>query len=288
MTKTKINTTVLMSGAEYFDDGFAINAYMDDHVPVDVAKALAEHKAIQTAFEQAGIEVVKVPAPESCQDGVYTANWALIAGRKAIMSNLPNKRKAEEVYADKVLSEQGFEIVRLPEQFRFSGQGDALPCGKYLFVGSEYRTDHELWPLLARETGLHVIGLQTIPQEDEAGHPVINKVTGWPDSFFYDLDLALAVITPDLIAWCPEAFLPESRKRIEDLTDVEKIEVSLDEAMHASACNLVSTGETVVMGSRAPKLRQQLENRGFKVIAPDVTELMKGGGFIRCTSLTII
>lgn len=283
----QINISVLMSGAEYFDDGFAINAYMDDHVPVDVTKAVAEHRSIQEAFERAGIEVVKVPAPEGCQDGVYTANWALIAGNKAIMSNLPNKRQAEGPYAEAILRGRGFEITKLPQDIHFSGQGDALPCGRYLFVGTGYRTSAEAHSLLASETGLEVVSLQTIPQTDESGQPVINPVTGWPDSFFYDLDLALSVITPGLIAWCPEAFTPPSQEKIRAITDLDKIEVSLDEAMQASACNLVSTGETVIMGSRAPQLRQALENHGLTVLAPDITELMKGGGFIRCTSLTL-
>lgn len=276
-----------MSGAEYFDDKDAINAYMDNHVPVDVAKATAEHAEIQRCFEQAGIEVVKVSAPINCQDAVYTANWALISGNKAIMSNLPNKRQSEEEYAQKTLHDLGYEIIKLPRLLRFSGQGDALPCGKYLFVGTEYRTSPEVHELLAQETGLEIIGVQTIPELDEYKKPVTNAVTGWPDSFFYDLDLAIAVITPTLIAWCPEAFTPDSRDKIESLTDLEKIEVSLEEAMQASACNLVSTGETVIMGARAPKLKSELETRGFKVLAPDVTELMKGGGFIRCTSLTL-
>ena len=71
------------------------------------------------------------------------------------------------------------------------------------------------------------------------------------------------------------------------ISDIEKIEVSLEEAMQASACNLVSTGETVVMGNQAPKLKKDLESKGLKVITVEVTELMKGGGFIRCTSLSI-
>lgn len=276
-----------MSGAEYFDDGFAINAYMDDHVPVDVQKAVTEHRDIQAAFEEAGIEVVKVPAPEGCQDGVYTANWALVRGDKAVMSNLPNKRQTEEPYAEDILRAHGKQVIKLPDEFHFSGQGDALPCGKYLFVGAGYRTSPEVHSLLASELGYEVISLKTVPQLDRNRQPVINAVTGWPDSFFYDLDLALSVIRPDLIAWCPEAFLPESQERIRALPGLYKIEVSLDEAMQASACNLVSTGEAVVMGSRAPKLRAALEENGLKVITPEITELMKGGGFIRCTSLTL-
>lgn len=283
----KINRKVLMSGAEYFDDHDAINAYMDDHVPVDVQKALQEHQSIHEAFLEAGIEVIKVNAPQGCQDGVYTANWALISGKKAILANLPNKRQAEEPYAEQVLKDRGFEIVKMPSEFAFSGQGDSLPCGKYLFTGTTYRTSSEVHPLLARETGLHVVNVQTIPELDEQQQPVINKVTGWPDSFFYDIDLAIAVIRPNLIAWCPEAFLPESQERIRALQDIEKIEVSLEEAMQASACNLVSTGVTVIMGSQAPQLKKDLESKGLEVIAVDVTELMKGGGFIRCMSLTL-
>ncbi len=288
MNNIKINTKVLMSGAEYFDDHDAINAYMDDSVPVSVERAAQEHADIENAFTQAGIEVLKVPAPEGAQDGVYTANWALCIDGKAIMSNLPDKRHdTESLYAERVLHGLGKNIIKLPRQYKFSGQGDALPCGKYLFVGSGYRTDKEVWPLLARETGLHVVGLQTVPQLDAEGNPTINSVTGWPDSFFYDIDLALAVISPTLIAWCPEAFTSESRARVQALTDIDTIEVDYDEATRASASNLVSTGVTVVMGHRAPKLCAALESRGLTVITPHVTELMKGGGFIRCTSLTL-
>ena len=283
----KINTKVLMSGADYFDDGFAINAYMDDQVPVDVQKAIAEHADIRRCFEQAGIEVVKVDAPEGCQDGVYAANWALVRGNKAVMANLPNKREAEEGYAESILTSMGYETVKLPKEFRFSGQGDSLSCGNYLFTGSEYRTSHEVHPLLARELGYEVIGLQTVPQMDGQQKPVTNAVTGWPDSFFYDIDLALAVINDSTIAWCPEAFMPSSQERIRALQDIDKIEVSLEEAMQGFACNLVSTGESVVMSDQAPKLQKALESRGLKVITPHVTELLKGGGFIRCSSLSV-
>jgi N-dimethylarginine dimethylaminohydrolase len=283
----QINTRVLMSGADFFDDHDAINAYMDDHIPVDRQKAIDEHKRIAESFCEADIEVVKTEAPENCQDGVYTANWALCVGNKAIMANLPNKRRPEEAYAEKVLLGLDKNIIHLPKEFRFSGQGDALPCGKYLLVGTTYRTSPEVHPLLARETGLEVISVQTIPQLDHSGNPVTNAVTGWPDSFFYDLDLAVAIISPTLIAWCPEALDEESQRRIRALHDLDKIEVTLEEAKNASACNLVSTGETVIMGNKAPLLEAALQQHGLKVITVDVSELMKGGGFIRCTSLTI-
>ncbi len=260
---------------------------MDDKNPVSTSIANKEHKDIVSCFKKAGIEAVQVPPPIDCQDGVYTANWALVVGNKAILSNLPNKRQPEEKYAEKVLRGLGKKIVKLPKEIHFSGQGDALPCGKYLFVGSHYRTSIEAHPLLARETGLEVIGLETVPQYDNSHKPIKNSITGWPDSFFYDLDLALAVITPNLIAWCPEAFLPSSQERINNIKDIDKIEVSLEEAMNGFACNLVSTGKEVIMSNKSPKLRSELEKRGHKTYTPNISELLKGGGFIRCISLSI-
>ena len=281
-----INTVLLMSGADYFDDGFAINAHMDAGVPVDVEKAKGEHEAIRKAFEQAGIQAIKVEPPAGCQDGVYAANWGLCRGNKVVLSSLPNKRQAETPYAEQVLRSLGKEIIHVPDGLRFSGQGDALPCGNLLFAGSVYRTDLAVHQFLADSLGYEVISLQTIPQTDVNGRLLTNPVTGWPDSFFYDIDLALAVIREDLIAWCPEAFLPDSQAKIQAL-EIDKIEVYLGETQKDFACNLVSTGETVIMSAHAPALHAELEKRGLTVIPINAGELAKGGGFIRCTSLSL-
>jgi N-dimethylarginine dimethylaminohydrolase len=106
------------------------------------------------------------------------------------------------------------------------------------------------------------------------------------DSFFYDVDLALAVIDEGAIAVCLEAFDEESRQKILE-APVEKIFVSLEEAREGFALNMVSTGKTVVMSSRAPEFASVLRGRGMEVLSLDISELAKGGGFIRCVSLTL-
>jgi N-dimethylarginine dimethylaminohydrolase len=210
------------------------------------------------------------------------------------MARLPNKRKDEEAYAENCLKNLGMEIIKVPGNLRFSGQGDSLPCGNYLFTGSIYRTDPETHAFLAEALGYEVISLQTKPLRGffGRGKQVINATTGWPDSYYYDIDLALAVIkAPEgnqkgLIAWCPEAFMKESAAKIRQLP-IDQIEVSLYEAKKAFACNLVSTGETVIMSAFAPQFKKALHSRGLKTITPEVRELGKGGGYIRCTTLTI-
>ena len=291
----KTNRTVLMSDALNFSAEQAINPYyFDSHT--NTTSAQAEHDAIRGALESVGVNVVTIASPKESQDGVYTANWALVRGNKAIPARLPNVRKAEEAYARKALKELGKELIEVPEGLRFSGQGDALACGEYLFCGRGYRSDEAAQAFAADTLGYTRIQLQTIPQLDETGSPVVNAVSGWEDSFFYDIDLALAIIkhpeneTPGLIAYCPEAFTEESNRLIENLEHdgaIKTIRVSLDEAERAFACNLVSTGEAVVMGDGAPELKAALEAHGLTVLTPHIRELSKGGGYIRCTTLTI-
>lgn len=288
-----INTTVLMSGVDYFDDGQAINPFMTQVEPINLEKAQIEHQNIRSALESVGVTVLKVNPPANCQDGVYTANWALVRGGKAVLASLPNARKAEEAYAEEILVAQGKTVIRLPEGLKFSGQGDALPCGNLLFCGSQYRSDVEAQQFVAEQLGYERVQLLTIPVLDETGQPVINKFSGWPDSFYYDIDLALSVLRAPaegqkgLIAWCPEAFTRESQDILRALNSIDKIEVSKAEAQEGFACNLVSTGEVVIMNEGGVQLAADIEAHGLRTIRLHNPELSKGGGSIRCTTLTL-
>lgn len=292
-----------MTGAEHFDDGDAINVLMDSSIPVDVEAAIAEHATIKAALESAGIKVVKIPTPPGLQDAVYTANWALVSGGKALMSRLPNTRQPEEAYALQAVKDAGLEALILPDDVeRFSGQGDALPCGDIVFTQSPFRTTTAAHKYLKDWMGFkEVISLKTKPARrfGSWGPAIVNEVTGWPDSPTYDIDLAIAILKwPEpgqddqsgqkgLIAWCPEVFKRSSRKIMRAFDGVDKIEVSRKEAMNAYALNMVSTGETVIMNAGAPLFAADMEAHGLKVITLDLPELRKGGGSIRCSTLTL-
>ncbi len=289
---TRINRTVLMSDALHFSANQAINPYYNDQ-NVDISKALHEHIAISTALSSAGIIITSVPSPLESQDGVYTANWALVRGDTAILARLPDVRRAEIGHAQQVLENLGKTVIEVPAGLKFSGQGDALACGNFLFCGQGYRSDEAAQAFAAEKLDYQRIQLQTIPELDSAGLPMLNAVSGWADSFFYDIDLALSIIKgPEadkkgLIAYCPDAFTPESQAILLAFDGVEKITVSIDEATHAFASNLVSTGEVVIMSAHAPLLKASLESHGLIVLTPEISELAKGGGYIRCTTLTL-
>lgn len=279
-----INQKLLVSGADYFTDDYKINPYYTE-TKINREKAIAEHARIVECFREAGIEIIKVDPPKGCQDGVYTANWAIVKDGIAVMARLPEARKGEEVYARKKLEEQGIKTYLVPENYLYSGQGDSLRCGKYLFAGRGYRSDPEAQTFVADKLGLELIQVHANPQLNADGSIHINPATNHADSFWYDLDLAISIIDEHTIAYCPGALDEESNKKLEAIQDLDKIIVDYDECTKGFACNLVSTGKHVIMSANAPKLKSALEARGLTCITPEITELLKGGGYIRCISL---
>jgi N-dimethylarginine dimethylaminohydrolase len=203
---------------------------------------------------------------------VYTANAAFVRGGRAMLGDPPPERKAEIPYFRDWFADQGVEALEAP--YPFSGQGDALACGDLLLAGHGQRTDVRMHGVLAEYLGYdadEIIPLRTVDEQ------------------WYDLDLAVAVVSPDAVAYNPEALDGPSRRWMQQLrTDrgIDLIEVSAAEAARF-ALNLISDGSTVTMTSGAPQLATQLRARGLTVVELATTELRKGGGGVRCTALTL-
>lgn len=294
-----INRSVLMSDTDNYEGVIELNLYSDENIQPDKNLAKIEHDAFGDALRKVGISVLKRRSAKGCQDSVYTANWAFCRGDVAVMAKLPNARHAEERHAERILWGLGKKTIHPPLSIeRYSGQGDTLLCGNVLFVGSGYRTDPEmaeylqhLWP------DYTVVPVQTVPKLDDDGEPVINKVSGWEDSEFYDIDLAIGIIRPPtlegrgLIAVCREAFTDSSLERIEKAAsenNIDIIYVSYDEAVTAFACNFISNGrDAVVMSEGAPQFEEDLSRLSIRSILCKLKELNKAGGGGRCVGLTL-
>lgn len=277
---------MLVSDARYLQP-MGINAYEDTGDQPDINEGIAEHQAAISAYQQAGIHIDQVPSPENCQDGVFTANWGLVWNGRALLSKLPNLRQAEEIYAEQTLKKLGFETRRA--SVLFSGQGDALIIGgNRVIIGDGYRTDAKVASEIREWLGLEVTVARTKPKRSfPFGPPVKNKVTGLWDSYYYDLDLAVGVIKPDLIAVCFDALTGKGESAIKKLKNVEIIPVSEYEAKEQLACNFVSNGETVVVSEGAKQLAVDLRAKGLKVVSLPNRQLRKSGGGFRCISLSL-
>lgn len=261
-----MNKTLLVSDANNFSVEFEINPYMHKVDQPDWDQSVVEHDAIVSAHREAGRTTEYIPTVSGCPDMVYTANGALVHGNRAILAQLPPEREPELPHFRRWFLEHGYDLVDAP--YRFSGQGDALAFGSRLFAGSGWRTDKAMHPFIADTLGYDVVPVRTVSDR------------------WYDIDLAIAVITPETIAWCPEAFDHRSRRTVRELSGVELIEVGVDEA-ELFALNLVSDTTTVTMTTGAPRLAQHLRDRGYRVVELPTEELKKGGGGIRCTSLAL-
>lgn len=292
------NQHLLMSGADYMSNALAINPYMHSDQPFDVAKAMQQHAGIMAALQGIDIKITKVDPPKDCQDGIFTANEALLGvdNTTMLMGRLPRGREAETPYFTNILRNLGKQVVTLPNpDWYFSGQGDALRYGDYLLAGQGFRTapGPEVHDWIASNMGYQVVRLQTVPLLNDDGSANINSVTGLPNSEFYDIDYAVAPIrwptstAPGLLAVCREAFTPSSLAALQALPNTEIIWVSHNEATGVSACNLVSTGEAVVMNAGAPQLEAALRTAGLQVVTTVNDELKKNGGSVRCTTLTL-
>ncbi|NED62794.1 ornithine--oxo-acid transaminase, partial [Streptomyces sp. SID10244] len=63
--------------------------------------------------------------------------------------------------------------------------------------------------------------------------------------------------------------------------------VATDDDAAALGLNLVSDGRHVVMTDAAPHLTELLRAAGYDTIAIDLSELLKGGGGIKCCTLEL-
>jgi N-dimethylarginine dimethylaminohydrolase len=272
MIGAAVNSEILVSDATYFRIEYEINPYMDTGLQPDVRVATVEHEAIVRAHRAAGRRVRHIPAAWECPDMVYTANAAVVRGSRAVLGYPPPERKSEIPYFRDWLEADGFEVLEAP--YPFSGQGDALACGELLLAGYGQRTDRRMHDVLADHLDYDVdqiVPLRTVSAQ------------------WYDLDLAVAVVGADTLAYHPHALDEPSRRRLESLRrdrGIDLVEVSTADAARF-ALNLVSDGVTVTMTAGAPRLAAALRARGFAVVELDTTELRKGGGGVRCTALTL-
>jgi N-dimethylarginine dimethylaminohydrolase len=105
------------------------------------------------------------------------------------------------------------------------------------------------------------------------------------DPRFYHLDTALAVLDDTTIAYYPPAFSDDARTTLLELFP-DAIEVAEADA-NVLGLNVVSDGLNVVMPAAATGFAEQLRAAGFRPIGVDLSELLKGGGSVKCCTLEV-
>nr|WSW47524.1 arginine deiminase-related protein [Streptomyces sp. NBC_01001] len=257
----------LMCRPSHFEVVYAINPWMDPEKPVDTELAVLQWERLRELYRELGHTVELIDPVPGLPDMVYAANGATVVDGRVLGARFRNAERIPEgpAYLD-WFRENGFTELHDPEYVN-EGEGDFLVTAGFVLAGYGFRSD------------------ERSHQEAEAffGRPVISLEL--VDPRYYHLDTALAVLDGDEIMYHPEAFAPGSRALLETLFP-DALPVSAEDAA-VFGLNVVSDGLNVVLPEAAEGLAGRLRERGFRPIGMDLSELLKGGGSVKCCTLEI-
>ncbi|MEV6733073.1 dimethylargininase [Streptomyces sp. NPDC051364] len=257
----------LMCRPSHFEVVYAINPWMDPEKPVDTELAVLQWERLRELYRELGHTVELIDPVPGLPDMVYAANGATVVDGRVLGARFRNAERIPEgpAYLD-WFRENGFTELHDPEYVN-EGEGDFLVTAGFVLAGYGFRSD------------------ERSHQEAEAffGRPVISLEL--VDPRYYHLDTALAVLDGDEIMYHPEAFAPGSRALLETLFP-DALLVSAEDAA-VFGLNAVSDGLNVVLPEAAEGLAGRLRERGFRPIGMDLSELLKGGGSVKCCTLEI-
>lgn len=256
----------VMTAPQFFAVEYVINPWMDTATPVDPLRALAQWEDLRRTYTELGHTVELIEPVNGLPDMVYAANGGLIVSGKAVVARFAHtERAAESVAHADWMSRNGY----LPAETRHAneGQGDFLVVGTTILAGHGFRTDRRAHDEVAEHIGMPVIPLELV------------------DPRFYHLDTALAVLDDDTIAYYPPAFAEHSRATLAERFP-DAIEVLSADA-YTLGLNAVSDGLNVVLPAAATGFAEQLRAHGFRPVGVDLSELLKGGGSVKCCTLEV-
>ena len=272
-TRTAHHRRYLMCKPEHFTVNYSINPWMEPANPTDTAKAVAQWQKLYDLYIELGHEVELIEPLAGYPDMVYTANGGfLIDGRAYVPSFYYEQRQGESPAFADWFRANGFDAV-MPKEIN-EGEGDFLLAGDVILAGTGFRSAGDSHREVSEVFGREVVTLTLV------------------DPRFYHLDTALTVLDPVVeegrtagIAYLPHAFDEASQKVLAERFP-DAILVS-DEDGAVFGLNSASDGYNVVISPRAKGFEKQLRERGYNPILIDLSELLLGGGGIKCCTLEL-
>ncbi|MEV5040416.1 dimethylargininase [Microbacterium sp. LMI1x-1-1.1] len=275
VTRIAQHRRYLMCRPEHFTVSYSINPWMEPSRPTDTAKAVRQWQALHDAYVALGHEVELIDPVPGLPDMVYTANGGFIVGGRAlgVRFRVDERRGEERPFMD-WFAAHGFEVVE-PVEVQ-EGEGDFLLVGDTILAGTGFRSVGDSHRELARVFEREVVSLRLV------------------DPRFYHLDTAITVLDPvegpggverANIAYLPSAFEDESRRILTERYP-DAIQVS-DADGAVFGLNAASDGLHVFVSPRATAFAAQLEERGYIPVPIDLSELLLGGGGIKCCTLEL-
>ncbi len=267
--------TYLMCRPEHFTVSYTINPWMEPANPTDTARAVQQWQVLYDTYIALGHDVHLIDPIEGLPDMVYTANGGFVIDGVAYGAKFRFQERVPEGPAFmEWFGENGFDVLDPAEVNE--GEGDFLLVGDTILAGTGFRSTGDSHQELRDVFGKEVVSLTLV------------------DPRFYHLDTAISVLDPvegaggvekANIAYLPGAFDEASRRELEERYP-EAILVS-DEDGAVFGLNSASDGLNVLISPRAKGFEAQLRERGYNPVLIDLSELLLGGGGIKCCTLEL-
>ncbi|WP_213816022.1 dimethylargininase [Glaciihabitans sp. dw_435] len=271
-TRLPSKRTVLMCRPDYFTVVYRINPWMDPALPTDTSLAVQQWQVLYDTYVGLGFDVKLVDPIDGLPDMVYAANGGFVLDGIAYGASFTHPERQPEGPAYMTwFGDNGFD-VRVPKNIN-EGEGDFLLVGDVILAGTGFRSASDSHTEMAEIYGRDVITLELV------------------NPSFYHLDTAVAVLDPapgyenPNIAYLPSAFSAASLAILEERYPDAIIVTETDAAV--LGLNSFSDGYNVVIASRAVDFERQLRERGYNPIGVDLSELLLGGGGVKCCTLEL-
>jgi N-dimethylarginine dimethylaminohydrolase len=258
--------TVLMCRPNYFTVVYRINPWMDPQLPTDTALAVSQWEVLYRTYLDLGFDVQLIDPIDGLPDMVYAANGGFLIDNIAYGASFthPERQPEGPAYMDWFRG-AGFD-VREPANVN-EGEGDFLLVGPRILAGTGFRSASNSHEEVAGIYGREVVTLNLV------------------NPSFYHLDTAIAVLDDTNIAYLESAFDEESLVKLRALYPDAILASEEDAAV--LGLNSYSDGYNVVIASRAKDFERQLRERGYNPIGVDLSELLLGGGGVKCCTLEL-
>lgn len=270
--RTASRKRVLMCRPDFFTVSYRINPWMHPEDPTSTATAVAQWEVLHRTYLDLGFDVELIDPIPGLPDMVYAANGGFVLDGIAYGASFTYAQRQPEgpAYMD-WFRDHGFD-VREPAEIN-EGEGDFLLAGDVILAGTGFRSDSRSHQEVERIFDREVVSLRLI------------------NPSFYHLDTAIAILSdgtgaePANIAYLPSAFDEDSLAEL-DRRFPEAIVVSEQDAA-VLGLNSFSDGRHIVIASRAEDFGRQLRERGYEPIGVDLSELLLGGGGVKCCTLEL-
>jgi dimethylargininase len=228
--------------------------------PIDVGRAVAQHRTYCECLSQLGVRIVALPAEPSLPDAVFVEDTAVVVDEVAVITfpGAESRRPEVVAVAEALARFRPLEYMAGPGTL---DGGDVLRVGRTFYVGQTARSN---------AVGADQLRAFLAP----FGYTVKTVAV---DGCLH-LKSGVSCIAGNTVL--------ANRKWVDagELGDVEIVDVPESEPW---AANTVAVAGTVILSSAFPETRRLLERRGYQVRSLDISEIQKAEGGLSCMSILL-